>query len=192
MGALAGAALVGAAPAGAVESGTALAPGVTYKQFDVQGAKGVAHAHLLTVGLRDKHVRLGLLYPGAVAARATVSRMAEAQGAVAGINGDFFDISESQHPGVEVTGSTDGPAIANGHVLKASVPDGQRFGQPQIWPYPDYNTHKRHRQKDQMPFTEQHNQLTGCRGDHRQDHEDHHDERHDFSHLTPGKLIANN
>jgi len=63
-GALAGAALVGAAPASAVESGTALAPGVTYKQFDVQGAKGVAHAHLLTVDLRDKHVRLGLLYPG--------------------------------------------------------------------------------------------------------------------------------
>ncbi len=127
-GALAGAALVGAAPASGVESGTALAPGVTYKQFDVQGAKGVTHAHLLTVDLRNKHVHLGLLYPGAVAARAAVSRMADAQGAVAGINGDFFNISETQHPGVEVTGSTDGPAIANGHVLKASVPDGQRFG----------------------------------------------------------------
>ncbi|TQJ86447.1 phosphodiester glycosidase family protein [Streptomyces sp. SLBN-31] len=128
LGALAGAALVGAAPAGAVPTATAIARGVTYRQFDVQGSKGPAHAHLLTVDLRDPHVRLGLLYPGAVAARATVSRLADAQGAVAGVNGDFFDISETQHPGVEATGSTDGPAIAAEHVLKAAVPDGQRFG----------------------------------------------------------------
>ena len=126
--ALAGAALVGAAPAGAVPTATAIARGVTYRQFDVQGSKGPAHAHLLTVDLRSPRVRLGLLYPGAVAARATVSRLADAQGAVAGVNGDFFDISETQHPGVEATGATDGPAIAAGHVLKAAVPDGQRFG----------------------------------------------------------------
>ncbi|MGW3135457.1 phosphodiester glycosidase family protein [Streptomyces sp. NPDC001139] len=127
-GALAGAALVGAAPAGAASAATAIAPGVTYRQFDLRGSKGPAHAHLLTVDLRDPRVRLGLLYPGAVAARATVSRLADAQGAVAGVNGDFFDISETQHPGVEATGATDGPAIAAGHVLKAAVPDGQRFG----------------------------------------------------------------
>ncbi|MFE7853082.1 phosphodiester glycosidase family protein, partial [Streptomyces sp. NPDC057403] len=117
-----------AAPAGAASAATAIAPGVTYRQFDLQGSKGPAHAHLLTVDLRDPRVRLGLLYPGAVAARATVSRLADAQGAVAGVNGDFFDISETQHPGVEATGATDGPAIAAGHVLKAAVPDGQRFG----------------------------------------------------------------
>ncbi|MGW3096844.1 phosphodiester glycosidase family protein [Streptomyces sp. NPDC001102] len=127
-GALAGAALVGAAPAGAASAANAIAPGVTYRQFDLRGSKGPAHAHLLTVDLRDPRVRLGLLYPGAVAARATVSRLADAQGAVAGVNGDFFDISETQHPGVEATGATDGPAIAAGHVLKAAVPDGQRFG----------------------------------------------------------------
>ncbi|WP_427167837.1 phosphodiester glycosidase family protein [Streptomyces sp. C1-1] len=128
LGALAGAALVGAAPAGAVPTATAIARGVTYRQFDVQGSKGPAHAHLLTVDLRSPRVRLGLLYPGAVAARATVSRLADTQGAVAGVNGDFFNISETQHPGVEATGSTDGPAIAAEHVLKAAVPDSQRFG----------------------------------------------------------------
>ncbi|MFJ9539044.1 phosphodiester glycosidase family protein [Streptomyces sp. NPDC101225] len=119
---------MGAAPAGAVQRSTPLAPGVTYRQFDIQGAKGPVHAHVVTVDLRDRHVRLGLLHPGAVAARAPVSRMADAQGAVAGVNGDFFDITETQHPGVEATGSTDGPAITHGHVLKAAVPDGQRFG----------------------------------------------------------------
>lgn len=127
LGALAGAALVGAAPAGAAQD-TPIAPGVTYDEFDIPTAKGTTHAHVLTVDLRDPRVRLDLLHPGAVAARATVSRQAIAQGAVAGVNGDFFNISETQHPGVQATGASVGPAIARGRVLKAAVPNGQRFG----------------------------------------------------------------
>ncbi|WP_028800356.1 phosphodiester glycosidase family protein [Streptomyces sp. 142MFCol3.1] len=127
-GALAGAALVGAAPASGAEDGTAVAPGVEYTQLDIQGAKGVTHAHVLDVDLRDPRVRVGLLHPGAVASRAPVSRLADAQGAVAGVNGDFFNITETQHPGVEATGATVGPAITGGHALKAAVPNGQRFG----------------------------------------------------------------
>ncbi|MFV0137378.1 phosphodiester glycosidase family protein [Streptomyces sp. HMX87] len=128
LGALAGAALTGAAPAGAVQKAVRIAPGVTYEEFDIRAAGGVTHAHLLRVDLRDPHVRLGLLYPGAVAARAPVSRLADAQGAVAGVNGDFFNITETQHPGVAATGASVGPAIADGRALKAAVPDGQRFG----------------------------------------------------------------
>ncbi|KUN96787.1 phosphodiester glycosidase family protein [Streptomyces caeruleatus] len=127
LGALAGAALTGAAPAGAAQ-GTPIAPGVTYDEFDIPAAKGTTHAHVLTVDLRDPRVRLDLLHPGAVAARATVSRQATAQGAVAGVNGDFFNISETQHPGVQATGASVGPAVARGRALKAAVPDGQRFG----------------------------------------------------------------
>ncbi|MFJ9966179.1 phosphodiester glycosidase family protein [Streptomyces avermitilis] len=126
--ALAGAALVGAAPAGAAPRSVPLAPGVEYTQFDIPADRGVTHAHLLSVDLGDPQVRVGLLHPGAVAARAPVSQLADAQGALAGINGDFFNITETQHPGVEATGSTDGPAIADGHTLKAAVPNGQRFG----------------------------------------------------------------
>ncbi|MFJ7071325.1 phosphodiester glycosidase family protein [Streptomyces sp. NPDC098781] len=126
-GALAGAALAGAAPAGAAP-GTSIAPGVTYDEFDIPAAKGTAHAHVLTVDLRNPRVRLDLLYPGAAAARATVSQQATAQGAVAGVNGDFFNISETQHPGVEATGASVGPVIARGSALKAAVPNGQRFG----------------------------------------------------------------
>ncbi|MCT9076138.1 phosphodiester glycosidase family protein [Streptomyces fulvoviolaceus] len=128
LGTLAGAALVGAAPAGAAQSRVQVAPGVQYEQFDIQAAKGPTHAHVLSVDLRNPRVRVGLLYPGVVAARATVSRLATAQGAVAGVNGDFFNITETQHPGVEATGASVGPAIANGRALKAAVPDGQRFG----------------------------------------------------------------
>ncbi|KUL46499.1 phosphodiester glycosidase family protein [Streptomyces regalis] len=126
--ALAGAALVGAAPAGAAEPGGRIAPGVAYDEFDIPAAKGTAHAHVLTVDLRNPHVHLDLLHPGAVAARATLSQQATAQGAVAGVNGDFFNISETQHPGVQATGASVGPAIASGEVLKAAVPNGQRFG----------------------------------------------------------------
>jgi len=126
--ALAGAALTGAGPASGVQRATAIAPGVEYSEFDIPAAGGPAHAHLLSVDLDNPHVRVGLLHPGAVAARAPLSQLAGAAGAVGGVNGDYFHITETQHPGVAATGSTDGPAIANGHTLKAAVPDGQRFG----------------------------------------------------------------
>jgi hypothetical protein len=109
-------------------AGTALASGVVYTELDIPAAKGVAHAHVLTVDLRNPRVRVDLLHPGAVASRAPVSQLADSAGAVAGVNGDFFNITETQHPGVEATGSTVGPAMASGHELKAAVPNGQRFG----------------------------------------------------------------
>ncbi|MFJ9632549.1 phosphodiester glycosidase family protein [Streptomyces sp. NPDC101175] len=123
-----GAAPAGAVPGGTVPAGTSLAPGVTYRQFDITAARGVTRAHVVVVDLRNPHVRVDLLYPGAVAAREPVSELADSAGAVAGVNGDFFDISEAQHPGVEATGATDGPAVASGTALKGAVPDGQRFG----------------------------------------------------------------
>lgn len=126
--ALAGAALVGAPPAGAAQSAEVIAPGVEYSEFDIAAAHGGTRAHLVSVDLRNPHVRVDLLHPGVVAARATVSELADTQGAVTGINGDFFDISEAQHPGVEATGSPVGPAVASGRTLKAAVPRGQRFG----------------------------------------------------------------
>ncbi|MFF2503048.1 phosphodiester glycosidase family protein [Streptomyces sp. NPDC058067] len=127
--ALAGTALAGAAPAsGAEGGGTTIAPGVTYEEFDIPAAKGLTHAHVLSVDLRDPHVRVDLLHPDAVGARATISSLADASGAVGGVNGDFFNITESQHPGVEATGASVGPAVASGRTLKSAVPDGQRFG----------------------------------------------------------------
>jgi exopolysaccharide biosynthesis protein len=135
LGTLAGAALAGAAPAGAA-TWTTVAAGVTYRQYDVQAAAGTAHVHVLSVDLTDSHVRLGLLYPGKVASRAAVSALADSRKAVAGVNGDFFDISEAQHPEVTATGASVGPAIADGTVLKGAVPDAQRSG-PELPPGTD-------------------------------------------------------
>ncbi|WP_189219700.1 MULTISPECIES: phosphodiester glycosidase family protein [Streptomyces] len=127
-GALAGGALVGAPPAGAVPKGAVIAPGVGYRQLKVPAASGTARAHVLTVDLRAPGVRVGLLRPGVVAARAPVSRLADGMHAVAGVNGDFFHISEAQHRGVRATGAPVGPAVADGRPLKGAVPNGQRFG----------------------------------------------------------------
>ncbi|KIZ17263.1 phosphodiester glycosidase family protein [Streptomyces natalensis] len=131
---LAGGGLAGGARATAV--GDALrqvadapvAPGVEYEEFLTAVPRGIAHGHLLTVDLDDPRVTVDLLYPGAVAARSPVSELAAGRGAVGAVNGDFFNISEGQHPGVEPTGASDGPAISSGRRLKAAVPDGQRFG----------------------------------------------------------------
>nr|WP_046705694.1 phosphodiester glycosidase family protein [Streptomyces europaeiscabiei] len=125
---LAGAALVGAAPASGAPRAVTVAPGVEYTHFDIRAAMGLTHAHVLSVDLRNRQVGVGLLYPTKVAARATVSRLATSAGAVAGVNGDFFNNTETQHPGVAATGAPVGPAVAGGHALKAAVPKGQRFG----------------------------------------------------------------
>lgn len=126
--ALAGTGPAGAAPAGRAPAVRSIAPGVEYSRVDFPSARGVARAHVLRVDLREPGVRVGLLHPGVVSARATVSRLADSMGAVAGINGDFFHMSETQHPGVEATGAAVGPQIADGRHLKAAVPKGQRFG----------------------------------------------------------------
>ncbi|UKY53955.1 phosphodiester glycosidase family protein [Streptomyces inhibens] len=105
-----------------------VAPGVAYGEFRMTVPRGIVHGHLLTVDLADPRVSVDLLYPGAVGARAPVSQLAAERGVVGAVNGDFFNITETQHPGVEATGASVGPAVASGRQLKGAVPDGQRFG----------------------------------------------------------------
>ncbi|MFJ9027412.1 phosphodiester glycosidase family protein [Streptomyces sp. NPDC102274] len=105
-----------------------VAPGISYRAFSVTGSHGVVSGHLVTADLTNRHVSVDLLTPGTVSSRVKLSQMAAVQGAVAGVNADFFNIEESQHVGVAPTNSAVGPAIAHGEALKAAVPDGQRFG----------------------------------------------------------------
>ncbi|CCH18543.1 phosphodiester glycosidase family protein [Micromonospora lupini] len=111
----------------AVTSSEQLAPGVTYGSFQVDTPRGPAVGYLLTADLRKNRVSLDLLHPDTVAQRQVVSAMTNAQGAIAGVNGDFFNISET-HAGVAPTGSSSGPEIADGEQLKFAVPTAQRFG----------------------------------------------------------------
>jgi hypothetical protein len=125
--ALAAPAPVRAAPALRYTGTWPVWPGVVFRVFQASGSAGPVLGDLLDVDLRNPHVTVGLLHPPVVAAREPVSLMADTQHAVAGVNGDFFNISEV-HPGVPPTGSAVGPEIAGGHARKAAVPDGQRFG----------------------------------------------------------------
>ncbi|MGW5582028.1 phosphodiester glycosidase family protein [Micromonospora chokoriensis] len=111
----------------AVTSTEQLAPGVTYRSFQVSTPRGVTVGYLLTADLKKNKVSLDLLHPDAVAQRTVVSAMTNDQGAIAGVNGDFFNNAET-HAGVTPTYSSSGPEIADGEELKFAVPTAQRFG----------------------------------------------------------------
>ena len=110
-----------------ITSTAAARPGVTYGSFQVTTPRGVTVGYLLTADLKKNKVSLDLLHPDAVAQRTVVSAMTNEQGAVAGVNGDFFNNSET-HAGVTPTYSSSGPEIADGEELKFAVPTAQRFG----------------------------------------------------------------
>lgn len=107
---------------------TSVAPGVAYRTFTTTASGGPVQGYLVTADLR--RATIGLLHPAYVGARETVSAMTNGARAVAGVNGDFFNISETTHVGVAPTGSSVGPEVSGGRDLKAAVPDGQRFGPP--------------------------------------------------------------
>jgi len=104
-----------------------LALGVLYQSVDVDTPRGAARAHVVEVDLWHPKVSVDLLYPSVVADRKPISEMADERHAVAGVNGDFFNISATQ-PDVVPTGAPVGPAVAAMADLKGAVPTRQRFG----------------------------------------------------------------
>lgn len=79
---------------------TAVAPGVTYGDYELNTIDGPLAVHVVAVDLHDPTVRIGtalatdkLISPGE-----TLSSMAHRNGAVAGINGDYFDINQTNQP----------------------------------------------------------------------------------------------
>ncbi|MEU6040162.1 phosphodiester glycosidase family protein [Actinomadura sp. NPDC047616] len=106
-----------------------VSPGITARRFHTRGVAGPVAGHLLEADLADRRVGVGLLRPPVVAARRKVSVMARAQRAVAGVNGDFFNIGETR-AGVEATGAASGAEVDSGRPRKGAVPFGQRFGPP--------------------------------------------------------------
>ena len=98
----------------------ALAPGVTHRELRTTAAAGQVLGDVVEVDLGVSSVHADLLTPGAIAARGPIAEMANGTGAVAGINGDFFDIGATNAP--------TGPAVTDGRALKAAVPQGRRMG----------------------------------------------------------------
>jgi len=92
--------------------------GVSHREFTTTAESGQVMGDIVEVDLTQPGVRTDLLSSGTVAGRATVAGMANRSGAVAGINGDFFDIGR--------TNAAAGPAIKDGRSIKAAVPQGRR------------------------------------------------------------------
>lgn len=93
-------------------------PGITLRTLETIAARGWTSAHVLEVDLAREGVGSDLLWPGRVAAAEPLSAIADREGAVAGVNGDFFDINNTKAPlGVEIQG---------GDFIKAPNPDWTR------------------------------------------------------------------
>jgi exopolysaccharide biosynthesis protein len=89
-----------------------VAPGITLTSFDVFGRTGWLRAHVLNADLGEESVGVDLIADKVSQAR-PLAQAANAQHAVAAVNGDYFDITE--------TFAAEGPEIQDGRVRKGSA-----------------------------------------------------------------------
>ncbi|WP_309650519.1 phosphodiester glycosidase family protein [Nocardioides sp.] len=75
-----------------------VSPGVTYTTWSQTDARGPIRAHLLAVDLSTPGLRLDYASAGAVRRTDQVSDILARDRAVAGVNGDFFDIGDTGAP----------------------------------------------------------------------------------------------
>ncbi|WP_410569491.1 phosphodiester glycosidase family protein [Amycolatopsis sp. cmx-4-61] len=103
---------------------TEVAPGLRLTQFDRFDPAGWIRGDTLAVDLGSKVLEPTYLSPGTVSARTPLSQQLARAGAVAGVNGDFFDISATGAPiGVGIDRGQLQTAPAAGHNLTASITD---------------------------------------------------------------------
>jgi hypothetical protein len=103
---------------GQLRPAQAVGPGVTHREFTTTAAAGQVMGDVVEVDLTQPGVRVDEMGAGSIAGRKSIAAMANDSGAVAGINGDFFDIGRTSAPA--------GPAVRDGRALKAPVPQGRR------------------------------------------------------------------
>lgn len=75
-----------------------MAPGLTYRQWDQTDARGTIRAYLMTMDLAAPNLKLDYAWSGEVSRTRMLQWMIQNDGAIAGINGDFFDISDTGAP----------------------------------------------------------------------------------------------
>jgi exopolysaccharide biosynthesis protein len=88
--------------------------GVTEDSQTIDTVGGRQHTQILSVNLASPNVRVGAVEAGNTVidpADETVTSMGDRTGAVAGVNGGYFDINE--------TGQPTGGSVVNGHILKS-------------------------------------------------------------------------
>lgn len=75
-----------------------IAPGLDQIEYERLGTEGRQQLHILRVALADSNLYVDYIGNDAVTAPGTVTEFVEQRGAIAGINGDFFDINNSSAP----------------------------------------------------------------------------------------------
>lgn len=77
-----------------------VAPGVVYGDYEMLTVDGPLSVHVIAVDLKEPTLRIGamLAQDHVVSQGEPVSSMARRSGAVAGINGDYFDINQTNAP----------------------------------------------------------------------------------------------
>ncbi len=75
-------------------------PGVEYATYTMTTALGPMVVHVLAIAANQSHVRVDsvLSHDALTSSGETVSSMAQRSGAIAGINGDYFDIGATNQP----------------------------------------------------------------------------------------------
>ncbi|WP_225878818.1 phosphodiester glycosidase family protein [Spongiactinospora rosea] len=94
-----------------------VAPGVEIDSIDTLDPRGWQRSDALTIDLKKGNT-VGYLDTGKIAATGKISEMADKAGAVAAVNGDFFDINNS--------GAPLGVAVQDGKLIKSPSADWNR------------------------------------------------------------------
>ncbi|GII57426.1 hypothetical protein Pth03_58150 [Planotetraspora thailandica] len=92
-----------------------IAPGIVLTSFDTFGRAGWMRAHVLNADLSDSRVDVGLV-GGKLTETQALSKAADAQGAVGAVNGDYYDINQ--------TNAVIGPQVRDGQLSKATTQAG--------------------------------------------------------------------
>lgn len=100
-----------------VNSTEQIGPGITLNHVKQLDSRGWEDAQFLTINLADSAVSTDLLTSGPVASGGPLSQAANKAGAVAGVNGEFFDIGNSNAPL--------GGEIQNGQLVKTADAGGR-------------------------------------------------------------------
>ncbi|MFA1818912.1 phosphodiester glycosidase family protein [Virgibacillus oceani] len=97
--------------------------GVEFTTFEMLDARGWINGEMLEIDLGNEAVSLDLLNSGnAVAASEPISEVTNREGAIASVNGDFFDINATQSPlGIGIKDSEIIKGPNNGREMSAGV-----------------------------------------------------------------------
>lgn len=94
-----------------------VAGGVNYEYIRQATTNGLLDIHILTVDINNPHIDIRALQPENYGTRETLTTLLNENGAIAGINGDFFDTTANPV-------SAFGPVVSSGNVLSLNSEQG--------------------------------------------------------------------